>query len=496
MKLVDLLKEIPYKKLEGDVHVEVYGLTSNSLKVKEGFVFVCIKGKKFDGHDFALEAIKKGAVAVVCEREVETPSNVAKILVEDSREVYALLSAAIFKHPSKYMKVVGVTGTNGKTTTTHLIESISRRAGFKTGLIGTVHNKIVDEVIPVTHTTPDSYDLQSLFDAMKKEGVEIVSMEVSSHAIDQKRIVGTNFSTLVFTNLSQDHLDYHSTMEEYARVKMSLFINNPGVPWILNIDDPVGEELYSIGKKKLSKLLTYGFDKKADMRAEDVTLNIGSIDFKLIFKNKPVATVHLPLTGNFNVYNALAAASACYSLGISFEEIVDGLKEAETPPGRFEIIKSDESYYVVVDYAHTPEGLRNVISTCLDILQSKGRLITVFGCGGDRDRGKRPKMGAIAASMSSLVIVTSDNPRTEEPEKIIDDILEGIDDKLKSKVIVEVDRRTAIFKAIELARTGDIVLIAGKGHENYQIFRDKTVHFDDREVAKEAIEERKRKLAF
>ncbi|MCX7831641.1 MAG: UDP-N-acetylmuramoyl-L-alanyl-D-glutamate--2,6-diaminopimelate ligase [Actinobacteria bacterium] len=496
LKLADLLKEIPYKDVKGNTYLEVSGITSNSMKVEEGYVFVCIKGTNVDGHDFAMDAVKKGAIAVVCEREIDIPHNVAKIFVEDSREAYALLSAAIFKYPSKYMKVIGVTGTNGKTTTTHLIESIFRKAGFKTGLIGTVRNKIGDDVIPVTHTTPDSYELQSLFDAMRRENVEIVSMEVSSHAIDQKRIVGTNFSALVFTNLSQDHLDYHLTMEEYARVKMSLFINNPDVPWIVNLDDPVGEELYSIGKSKSSRLVTYGFGKNAEIRADDINVDIGSINFKLIFKDKPVAAVYLPLTGIFNVYNALAAASACHSLGISFEQIAAGLREAETPPGRFEMIKSDESFFVIVDYAHTPDGLKNVIDACLGILKGNGRLITVFGCGGDRDKDKRPKMGAIAASMSSLVIVTSDNPRSEEPEEIIDDILKGIEEDLKYKVIVEVDRKKAIFKAIEMARSGDIVLIAGKGHENYQIFKDRTVHFDDREVAKEAIEERKRKIAF
>lgn len=497
MNVSELIGFVNGQILKEGKNLEIKGITADSRKVESGFCFFCLKGTKVDGHDYAEEAAKKGAVAIVCERDIAiAEKDVSLIKVNDSRLAYAISSAAFFGFPSKGLKIIGVTGTNGKTTTTHLIESIFKEAGFATGLIGTVYTRIKDEEIPVTHTTPDPYELQRTLKAMREAGVEVVAMEVSSHAIHQKRIEGTDFSALVFTNLSQDHLDYHRTMEEYARVKMSIFIKNPHIPWILNIDDPVGVALFEEAKKAKAQVITCGIKNQADLMATDIELNLDGVKFNLNFNDGTKARVFLPLGGVFNVYNALFSAASALAIGLDRNYIVSGLEKASQPPGRFETIKSKESFIVVVDYAHTPDGLKNVIEACLNILGGKGRLITVFGCGGDRDRDKRPKMGRIASEKSSLVIVTSDNPRSEEPEAIIKEILSGIDEKLMDKVIVEVDRREAIFKAVSLARSGDIVLIAGKGHETYQVFRDKTIYFNDKEVAREAIQERERKIEF
>lgn len=498
MKLNELLKHIePIEtagKIEGDT--EIKGITSNSKEVMPGYVFFCIKGTRHDGHEFAREALVRKAAAVVCEKRITLPEDVPVIYVSSSRRAYAMAASAMYGFPSRFFKLAGVTGTNGKTTTAFMLESIFRAAGYRTGLIGTVINKINGRNIPVRHTTPDPAELQSLFKAMKDSGVQMAAMEVSSHAIDQQRIAGTSFDVLVFTNLSQDHLDYHGSLEEYAKVKKSLFLENPRLPWVVNIDDELGKTLFEAGKKLGAEVLTYGFSDRAVIRAQSIQTGIDGINFKLNFKDKIMGEVALPLTGRFNVYNALAAFGAAYLFGIDFDIYVRGIAEMEKVPGRFEVIKSSEPFYVVVDYAHTPDGLEKVADSCLELLQGKGRLITVFGCGGDRDRDKRPKMGRIAAERSELVILTSDNPRSEDPERIIEDILAGIPEQHINKVIVEVDRRKAIFKAVEAAAPGDIILIAGKGHETYQIFKDRTIHFDDHEVALEALAERRKKFAL
>lgn len=491
LKLSELVNYIQVEGIRGNVEVKVTGLSSDSRKIEAGYIFFCIKGTRADGHQFAAEAVKRGASAVICEEEVKLENNeVAVIKVKDARRAYAVLSAAFFGFPSRFMKVAGVTGTNGKTTTTHLIESIFKSEGKRTGLIGTVYVRIVDTQLPVTHTTPDPFELQSIFDAMRKENVEVVAMEVSSHAIDQKRIEGTYFDVLVFTNLTQDHLDYHQTIEEYAKAKMSLFMENRHIPWVINLDDPKGKELYQIAKKLGVEVLTYGVHENADLKARDIESGFDRLKFNLRFRDKESYQVELMIAGHFNVYNAMAALGSAYLLGVPFENSVKNIASAKGAPGRFDIIKSESGFYIIVDYAHTPDGLNNVIDSCLKLLKPKGRLITVFGCGGDRDKEKRPKMGAIASEKSHHVIVTSDNPRSEDPVKIIEDILKGVAAENMYKVEVEVDRREAIFKAVHLARPGDIVLIAGKGHETYQIFKDKTVHFDDKEVAREAIAER------
>lgn len=489
LKLKDLLKEIRDFELRGSAEVDVTELTSNSKKVKKGAAFFCIRGTKADGHEFVEEAINRGASVIVCERKVEAKEGITQVLVSDSRLAYSLMSAAFFGHPSRYLKLIGVTGTNGKTTTTHLIEGIFKSAGYKTGLIGTVYCRIVDSIIPVSLTTPDPFELQSILKTMKENGVEVAAMEVSSHAIDQKRVSGVDFEVLAFTNLSRDHLDYHETMENYARAKMKLFEENPDVPWVVNLDDSVGKALLEKGKRLGADVVTYGIQEEADFVAEDIVLGLDNVKFKLKF-NDDAFDARINIAGMFNVYNALAASACCYILGLPLEEIVAGLEKSKGAPGRFEIFKSEEGFYAVVDYAHTPDGLENVIESCKTILRGKGRLITVFGCGGDRDREKRPLMGNIASEKSDIVIVTSDNPRSEDPEAIINDILSGVRNENKNKVKVEVDRRKAIELAISMAERNDIVLVAGKGHETYQIFKDRTIYFNDREVVEEAIKKR------
>jgi UDP-N-acetylmuramoyl-L-alanyl-D-glutamate--2,6-diaminopimelate ligase len=498
LRVKDLLDVIDPVELTGrvDLEFEIKGITSNSQEVKPGSIFFCIKGTRLDGHEFAQDALEKGAVAIVAERKVETTTGAPLILVKNSRMAYALASAAFFGFPSRFLKLVGVTGTNGKTTTTFMLESIFKKAGYRTGLIGTVTNRINDKDLPVRHTTPDPFELQDLFKAMQNAGVEVAVMEVSSHAIDQRRIAGTYFDVLAFTNLSQDHLDYHGSLEEYARVKGSLFLENPQLPWVVNADDFFGERLIKQGKKIGAEILTYGLSKKAMVRAENIELNVDSIKFDLRFNNDFLGRVSLPIAGKFNVYNAMAAFCVTTLLGIDFDSYLNGLASFKGVPGRFEVIKAPESFIIVVDYAHTPDGLEKVLDSSIELLKDKGRIITVFGCGGDRDKDKRPKMGRIAAEKSNFVIVTSDNPRSEDPQKIIEDILAGIPEEFMPKVKVEVDRKKAIYMAVELARSGDIVLIAGKGHETYQIFKDKVVPFDDREVAREALSERMKKVAF
>jgi UDP-N-acetylmuramoyl-L-alanyl-D-glutamate--2,6-diaminopimelate ligase len=495
VKLKDVVHIIGAKIVREGRDFEVKHITADSRSVIEGSVFVCIKGTRTDGHEFAAQAVKNGAQAVICERDVKIEAeDISIIHVENSKKAYALLASAFHGFPSRGLRVVGVTGTNGKTTTTFLLESIFRNAGMKSGLIGTVVNRIGETELPVTHTTPEPFELQSMFRKMLDEGVDAVAMEVSSHAIDQERIAGTYFDVVVFTNLTQDHLDYHLSMDEYARVKMRLFVENPGIPWVVNLDDDVGKRIVDYGKKIGARIFTYGLNRNADICADEIELRLNGLDFRLHTKDGRNLNVQLPLAGHFNVYNALAAFGASLFLGIKPEVIVEGMQNVGQVPGRFEIVDKDAPVIVIVDYAHTPDSLEKTIRSAIRLQRGKGKLITVFGCGGDRDKEKRPRMGRIAAELSSRVIVTSDNPRSENPEDIVNDILKGISKEHKHKVEVEIDRKKAIDLAVKNAEDGDVVLIAGKGHETYQIFADRIIHFDDREVAREALRSRERRI--
>jgi UDP-N-acetylmuramoyl-L-alanyl-D-glutamate--2,6-diaminopimelate ligase len=458
----------------------VSGISHRSDLTRQGDVFFCVPGFRRDGHDFAADAVSRGAVAVVCERALEVP--VPTLLVPDSRAALARVAARFHGHPSRDLAVVGITGTNGKTTTTYLLDSVLRRAGRRTGVIGTVETRIRDERLCSARTTPESADLQELFARMVSEGVDAVSMEVSSHAIDLHRVDSVRFAVAAFTNLTQDHLDYHHTLEEYWSVKRRLFTDLDVGERVIDVDGPYGEQL----ARSLPGACTVGRSPSARVRAQNERPAADGTVFDLVTERGTVA-VELPLPGAYNVSNALVAAGCALALGIDLDTVAAGLSEAPQVPGRLERVDEGQDFTVLVDYAHTPDSLAKAIAAVRAV--TPGRVITVFGCGGDRDPEKRPLMGAAAGAGSDVVVVTSDNPRSEDPVGIIlqiEDGLRGAD----VEHTVEVDRRSAIAYAIGAARSGDAVLIAGKGHEDYQIFADRTIHFDDREVAREELRAR------
>ena len=472
--------------------VEVHAVQYDSRKVTTNDCFVAIKGTGADGHAFVGTAIEHGAKVVVLENETAWPdsyfmhSGVVKIIVPDSRKALATLSANYFEHPSRSMKLVGVTGTNGKTTTTNLVQSICETAGLKTGLIGTIEYRIGDDVIPATHTTPESLELNELFARMLKQGCSAVTMEVSSHALHQSRAHGLDFDTVVFTNLTQDHLDYHGTMDAYFQAKKILFDEvKPSGHAVTNLDDAFGQNIVS---STPATKITYSAQQAADVEARDISLSIDGTTFNIIH-NDETTTISSALVGRFNVYNILAAFSA----GVSFEYPKDairrGLEKVKSVRGRFEKIRSPNGWTAIVDYAHTPDALEKCLRTIHDVLPSerRGKIITVFGAGGDRDKAKRPLMGAIAGTLSDVAVVTSDNPRTEDPALIVEEIIHGL--PKGTKFVREVDRRAAIHKAIQFAGPGDVILIAGKGHEDYQVIGTTKTHFSDREVVEEIANE-------
>jgi UDP-N-acetylmuramoyl-L-alanyl-D-glutamate--2,6-diaminopimelate ligase len=460
--------------------IDVSGIAYRSDAVRPGDVFFCIPGHRHDGHDYAADALSRGAVAIVCERTLGTA--VPEIVVEDARHALALASAAFHGHPSRGMDVVGITGTNGKTTTTYIVDSILRQAGRTTGLIGTVETRIAGERQPSSRTTPESADLQALLARMLAAGVDGVSMEVSSHAIDLHRVDALRFAVAAFTNLTQDHLDYHRTLEEYWSVKARLFTDLDVGARVVNIDDPRGAGLAAA----LDDVWTVGRADDAMVRAENERPAGDSTAFRLVTP-VGVAEVVLPLAGAYNVSNALVAVGSALSMGVGLDVVVRGLESAPQVPGRLERIDEGQPFVVLVDYAHTPDSLAKAIAAVRDV--TPGRVITVFGCGGDRDPEKRPLMGRAAGENSDIAVVTSDNPRSEDPVGIILRTEDGLK-QTPCEYEVEVDRRTAIARAFAIAREGDAVLIAGKGHEDYQIFADHTIHFDDREVAREELRAR------
>lgn len=468
--------------LEGDTDdAFVSGIAYRSNRVSPGDAFFCIPGFTHDGHDFAADAVDRGAVAIVCVRRPEGIGEVAVATVSDTRIALAHASAVFWGDPSHSLAIAGVTGTNGKTTTAYLIDSIARAAGRRTGLIGTVETRIGDDRLDAGRTTPESADLQALLARMRDAEVQSVAMEVSSHAIDLKRVEGVRFAVAAFTNLTQDHLDYHHTMEEYYSVKRRLFTELEVGERVVNIDDVYGAAMAI----ELDAVLTVGRDEEADVRAVDEELLPDRSRFTLV---TPIGTkrIELPLAAEYNVSNALVAAGCGLALGIGLKAIVEGLSSAPQVPGRLERVESGQRFAVFVDYAHTPDSLAKAVKAVRAI--TPGRVIAVFGCGGDRDPEKRPLMGAAAGREADHVIITSDNPRSEDPVGIILQIEDGVRAAGVSYE-VEVDRRAAIHAALAQAASGDAVLVAGKGHENYQIFADRTVHFDDREVAREILGE-------
>jgi UDP-N-acetylmuramoyl-L-alanyl-D-glutamate--2,6-diaminopimelate ligase len=458
--------------------VVVSGIAYRSSQVRPGDVFFCVPGFAHDGHEFAADAVAHGAVAVVAGHELPGLA-VPVVIVPDTRGALASASARFFGSPSTSMDVVGITGTNGKTTTTYLLDSIFRQAGRTTGLLGTIESRIAGVAEPASRTTPESRDLQETLARMRDAGVTAVSMEVSSHAIDLHRVDATRFAVAAFTNLSQDHLDYHATMEEYFSVKARFMGTVPVERRVVNIDDQHGARLLA----SLGAAWTVGTAAGAHVRATGARMGAASCSFTLETPSGEGEVV-LPLAGAYNVSNALVAAGCALALDIPLAIVCAGLAAAPQVPGRLERIEAGQDFTVLVDYAHTPDGLANAIKAVRDV--TTGRVITVFGCGGDRDPDKRPLMGHVAGSLSDVAVLTSDNPRTEDPVGIILQVQDGLAGTAAHS-IVEVDRREAIRVALHIARAGDTVLVAGKGHEDYQIFSDRTVHFDDREVVREEL---------
>jgi UDP-N-acetylmuramoyl-L-alanyl-D-glutamate--2,6-diaminopimelate ligase len=491
----DMLHEISTLKCAASP-VEVSGVQYDSRRVRSGDLFIAMRGGSADGNRFIEAAISQGATAVVTdssesyERLRREHVSMGAALVEHGRRALAEASSAYFGHPQQHIALTGVTGTNGKTTTAFLLEAMLRSVGRSCVLIGTIETHVAGEVRESPHTTPESRDVLELFAEGIKAGATEAVMEMSSHALDQERVWGLPVEVAVFTNLTQDHLDYHGTMEQYFAAKARLF-EGVGTPpprvAVLNVDDPYGERLATSLER--SQVVRYGLSAPADFRAESVRMQAGDTRLRMI---TPVGEVEIrsPLTGRVNIYNLLAASAAAWARGLTLDQIARAAGAGAQVPGRFEVVPSTNGVTVVVDYAHTDDALRNLIALARELVHERGngRVITLFGCGGDRDRTKRPRMGRAAGEGSDLVVLTSDNPRSEEPGAIISEALVGVK-ATETECIVEEDRAKAIRLAIRAAREGDIVLIAGKGHEKVQILKSGAVPFDDAAVAADALKE-------
>src|SRR3954469_19559892 len=488
MQLKNLLAAISPRQVLGPTDRQVESIAYDSRRVQKNGVFVALRGEKSDGHDFIGQAIDKGAVAIVAERAEKHP-RATVVEVENSRTALADLGAAFYGFPVRKLKMAGVTGTNGKTTTTFLIKHICEKAGLRCGLIGTVRYEIAERVLPAVRTTPESLDLEELLAQMVNAGCKAAAMEVSSHALAQDRVRGLEWDVAVFTNLTQDHLDFHGTMENYFEAKAALFTGlaeqkgKTKATAVINIDDRYGARLVDRLEKKVP-VVTYGMGARADFRASNYHAEFGGTSYQLDARGKSYL-VRVPLIGRFNVANSMAALAAASSMGISLREAILSLGRSPQVPGRLEAVPAKRQFQIFVDYAHTPDALLNVLKTAREL--SPRKLIVVFGCGGDRDKQKRPLMGQVADQNADYSIITSDNPRKEDPDAIIAEAEKGFRSSRYEKIT---DRAEAIARAIELAQPRDILIIAGKGHEAYQEFADHTVPFDDIQVAKRALENR------
>ena len=479
MKLSDILKGTEITEVIGSLNVNVSGIAFNSAEVKPGYVFVCIKGLKADGHDYIQQALDKGAVAIIAERKIsDIASNM--VIVGNSRLALAQISAAYYNYPYKKFNLIGITGTNGKTTTTYLVKSVLEYMGYKVGLIGTNQNMIGNEIIPSKHTTPESLDLMKLFNQMAENKADYVVMEVSSHSLELERVAACEFNVAAITNVTQDHLDFHLTMENYVNAKAKLFKMCENA--LINNDD-VSEKIMK--ESAVCKTLTYGVESDCDIKAENIEIDEKGVKFDLCYE-KTKTPMSLMIPGRFSVYNALTAIGILIFSGIPLKKISEGLSLAQGVKGRVEVVPVNKDWTVIIDYAHTPDGLDNVIQTIRGF--AKKRVITLFGCGGDRDKTKRPIMGEIAGKLSDFCIVTSDNPRTENPSEIIKDILVGIDKTDCEYKVIE-NRFEAIEYALDIAEKGDVILLAGKGHETYQILNGRTIVFDEREIVMKLLQD-------
>lgn len=491
MKFTRIVEYIKPEKLLNSVNtdnIKVTGISYNSKTAKPGDIFVCLTGEHTDGHNYALQAQEKGISAIIAQKEI-VGINLPVLIVNNTQIALSQLAAIFYDFPSQKLRLIGVTGTNGKTTVTHLVENIFENAGLRCGLIGTLGHRFSskDDYISTDHTTPQSPELQEAFKNMLDNNIQHVAMEVSSHALEQYRVGDCFFDAAVITNLTQDHLDYHITMDNYFKAKSKLFnvlkdskSNNRYA--VINSDDPSAERFIKAVPDKI-RILTYGIENKSDIMAQNIEFSVHGSKFDCItpLGNK---TINLQMTGMFSIYNALAALAVGIGENINLDSCIKALESTKSVAGRFEVVVREP--LVIVDYAHTPDGLSNVLNAAREIVPQGGKLICLFGCGGDRDSTKRPKMGHIAEMLADKVIITSDNPRSEDPQQIITDILTGIKSLNSDKIQVEIDRGTAIKLAIAGANTNDIVVLAGKGHENYQILKNETIHFDDREEALKA----------
>ncbi len=478
MKLSKLISQLNIKS-KPETDFDISAICYDSRKVSQNCMFICLSGVNFDGHKYALSAEQNGAAVIVAEHM--TDSSLPHVIVEDTRIAMSVLSAAWFDNPQRKMKFLGITGTNGKTSSAFYVKSILDKLGKKTGLIGTVSNMIGDTVIESSVTTPEPYTLFELLGRMAEQNVEYVIMEVSSHSIVQQRVYGIDFEVAAFTNLTQDHLDYHGTMENYKAAKRKLFELCKTA--VINIDDETGKEyLADITCEKYTYSSIYN---SADFVAKEIKLTSSGVRFLAVTKGG-IAKVKVPTPGGFTVYNVLAAIGSVCALGFEFGQLVPLLCEIEGVCGRAQVISGDRPYTVMIDYAHTPDGLENILSSVKEY--AKGDVIAVFGCGGDRDRTKRPIMGEIAAKYSDYVVVTSDNPRTEQPMAIIEEILPGVKNGKTPFTVIE-NRREAIKFAVKKAKDGDVVVLAGKGHETYQIIGTEKTDFDEHKITLEIMEE-------
>ena len=482
MKLWELLTEMPYVvETRGDMNTEIREITSSSHDRTDRGLFFCIVGARFDAHDYAPEALENGCVALIVERFLPLP--VPQVMVNNGRASMARIADAFYGHPSRRMRMIGITGTKGKTTTTYLLKSICERAGLKCGIIGSTGTLVEDQHLDSKLTTPDPIDLQRTLRMMADEGVKVCCMEVSAHAIDMNRLDGMSFEVGCYTNLSQDHLDYFYTMDRYFETKKQFFTSGMVRNAAVNADDETAEKLT---KDVQVPFITYGICVNADVFARDIEITEEGVHFSVMMQGMNEIGIHMHMTGMFNVYNALAASSCALIMGIAPEKIREGLEAVTRVPGRIEVLPTGTPYKVILDYSHSPDALQNILKTVRQF--TRNRLIAVFGCGGDRDKGKRPMMGEIGGKMADYCILTSDNPRTENPLVILAAIEKGIRTTSGRYEVIE-NRREAIRRALSMAEDGDIIVLAGKGHETYQEIMGIKRPFDEKVIVSELLTE-------
>ncbi|MGG7154084.1 UDP-N-acetylmuramoyl-L-alanyl-D-glutamate--2,6-diaminopimelate ligase [Clostridium perfringens] len=482
MILKSLLKGLDYEVIKGNEESKVQNIRYDNRKIEQGDAFVCVKGFKVDGHSFIGDAIKKGAKTLIVQEDVSVQEDITIIKVRDTRKALAIMSSNYFGNPKDKLKIIGITGTNGKTTSAFIIKSILEKAGFMTGLIGTIANYIGNKKVDAVRTTPESYELHELFKNMVDAGVEYCVMEVSSHSLELDRVYGVQFEEGIFTNLTRDHLDFHKTFENYYNAKFKLFERSNHS--IINLDDPYGANIVKDIEERgvKTKVSTFSIEKESDFKAFEIKSHSNGSEFKVNLESIEEFSINIP--GEYNIYNSLGCIICAYNLNIPMDKIKEGLSDVVIP-GRCELVAKEKKlpYSIIIDYAHTPDGLENILSTVKAF--TKNRMISVFGCGGDRDKVKRPQMGKIGCELSDIAIITSDNPRNEEPMDIINDIVKPLN---YDNFVIEVNRKEAIRKAMNMALEGDVIVIAGKGHETYQILKDETIHFDEREVVYDILE--------